>query len=80
MALLFGLKFVNYAIPTRLRPWNAWKRGEMFTEFWMGGAKGRDHWEDLGIGGRISLRWEMHINLALAEIQSIRIAEILSVN
>jgi hypothetical protein len=30
--------------------------GEVFTGFWMGGSKGRDHWEDLGIGGRITLR------------------------
>jgi hypothetical protein len=31
-------------------------RGEVFTEFQLGGPKGRDHWEDLGIGGRITLK------------------------
>jgi hypothetical protein len=30
--------------------------GEAFTGFWLGGPKGRNHWEDLGIGGRITLR------------------------
>jgi hypothetical protein len=34
-------------------------RGEVFTGFWLGGSKGRDHWEDLGIGGRITLRWTL---------------------
>jgi hypothetical protein len=24
--------------------------------FWLGGPKGRDHWKDLGIGGKIILR------------------------
>jgi hypothetical protein len=28
-------------------------RGELFTEFWLGGLKGKKHWEDQGIGGRI---------------------------
>jgi hypothetical protein len=23
------------------------------------GGKGRDHWEDLGVGGRIALRWTL---------------------
>jgi hypothetical protein len=32
-------------------------RGEVFTGFWFGGPKGRDHWEDLDVGGRIILRW-----------------------
>jgi hypothetical protein len=30
--------------------WHAWGRGEVFTGFWLGGPKGRDHWEDLGVG------------------------------
>jgi hypothetical protein len=32
-------------------------RGEVLTGFWLGGPKARDHWEDLGVGGRITLRW-----------------------
>jgi hypothetical protein len=39
--------------------WHAWGRVEMFTGFWFGDAKVRDHWEDLGIGGRITLRWTL---------------------
>jgi len=31
--------------------------GEVFTGFWLGDPKGRDHWEDLGVGWRITLRW-----------------------
>jgi hypothetical protein len=34
-------------------------RGEVFTGFWLGSPKVRDHWEDLGIGGRITLRWTL---------------------
>jgi hypothetical protein len=30
--------------------------GAVFTGFWLGGPKARDHWEDLGIGRRITLR------------------------
>jgi hypothetical protein len=26
---------------------------------WLGGLNARDHWEDLGIGGRITLRWTL---------------------
>jgi hypothetical protein len=32
-------------------------RGEVHTTFWLGSLKGGDHWEDLGIDGRITLRW-----------------------
>jgi len=39
--------------------WHAWGREEVFTGFWFGGPKGRDHWEDLGIGGRITLTWTL---------------------
>jgi hypothetical protein len=33
--------------------------GRVFTGFLLGGPKVRDHWEDLGIGGRITLRWAL---------------------
>jgi hypothetical protein len=36
--------------------WHAWRRGEVFTEFWLGVTKLRAHWEDLGVSGRITLR------------------------
>jgi len=29
--------------------------GEVFTGFWLGGPKVRDHWEDRGVDGRIAL-------------------------
>jgi hypothetical protein len=31
--------------------------GEVHTIFWLGSLKGGDHWEDLGVDGRITLRW-----------------------
>jgi hypothetical protein len=34
-------------------------RGEVFTGLWLGGPKARDHWEDLGVCGRITLRWTL---------------------
>jgi hypothetical protein len=34
-------------------------RGEVSTGFWLGGPKARDHWEDLYINGRITLRWTL---------------------
>jgi hypothetical protein len=33
--------------------------GRVFTGFWLRGPKARDHWEDLGLGGRITLRWSL---------------------
>jgi hypothetical protein len=30
-------------------------RVEVFTGSWLGGLKGRDHWEDIGVGGTITL-------------------------
>jgi hypothetical protein len=29
---------------------------EKYTKFWLGSPKGRDHWEDVGIDGRIILQ------------------------
>jgi hypothetical protein len=34
-------------------------RGVLFKGFWLGGPKARDHWEDVGVGGRITLRWTL---------------------
>jgi hypothetical protein len=34
-------------------------RGEVFREFWLEGPKVRDHREDLGIDGKITLRWTL---------------------
>jgi hypothetical protein len=31
-------------------------RGEVFSWFWLGGLKAGDHWEGLGIRGRITLK------------------------
>jgi hypothetical protein len=31
-------------------------RGEVFKGFWLGDQKARSHWENLGVGGRITLR------------------------
>jgi hypothetical protein len=32
------------------------RTGEVFTGFWLGSTKARDHWEDLGVDGRITLK------------------------
>ena len=37
--------------------WRVWGRGETCTEFWWGSLRERDHWGDLGVDGRIILRW-----------------------
>jgi hypothetical protein len=35
------------------------EEGRVFTGFWLGGPKVRNQWEDLGVGGRITLRWTL---------------------
>jgi hypothetical protein len=42
--------------------WHALGRGEVLTGFWLGGPKARNHWEDLGIRERITLKWEIGID------------------
>jgi hypothetical protein len=34
-------------------------RREVLTGFWLGGPKARDHWEDLCVGGGITLKWTL---------------------
>jgi hypothetical protein len=36
-------------------------RGEVLTGFWLGGPQARDQSENLGVGGRITLRWTLGI-------------------
>jgi hypothetical protein len=33
--------------------------GGVFTRFWLGGPKGKDHWKDMAVGGRVTLRWAL---------------------
>jgi hypothetical protein len=33
--------------------------GRGVYRIWLGDPKVRDHWEDLGVGGRITLRWTL---------------------
>jgi hypothetical protein len=47
-----------YYIHRRLM-WHPWGRGEVFTGFWLGDPKVRDHREDLGVGERITLSWTL---------------------
>jgi hypothetical protein len=37
--------------------WHVWFTGEEHTRFWLGDLRERDHLEDLGIVGRIMLKW-----------------------
>jgi hypothetical protein len=39
--------------------WHVWGREEVFTGFWLGGPNARDHWENVGVGGRITLSWTL---------------------
>jgi hypothetical protein len=39
--------------------WHASGREEVFTDFWLVGPKVRDRWEDLDVGERITLRWNL---------------------
>jgi hypothetical protein len=39
--------------------WHPSGRGKVFRGFWLGGKNLRDHWEDVSIGGRITLRWTL---------------------
>jgi hypothetical protein len=45
--------FVRVIKSRRMR----WAGHEVFIGFWLGGPKGREHWEDLDVGGRITLSW-----------------------
>ena len=37
--------------------WHTWGTGEVRTRFWQGNLRERDHWENIGVDGRIILKW-----------------------
>jgi hypothetical protein len=37
--------------------WHAWWAGEVHIGFWWGDMQERNHFEDLGLDGRIILKW-----------------------
>jgi hypothetical protein len=37
--------------------WHIWETGKVHTGFWMGDLREKDHLEDLGIDGRVILKW-----------------------
>jgi hypothetical protein len=56
---LYSSPNIVRVIKLRRMRWHAWRRGEEFTGFWLGGPKVKDYCEDLGIGGWIMLRWSL---------------------
>jgi hypothetical protein len=56
---LYSSPNIVRVIKSRRMRWHACGRGEVFTGFWLGGPKVRDHREDLGVGGRITLSWAL---------------------
>jgi hypothetical protein len=54
--------------------WYAWVKGEVLTGFLLGGPKGRDQREDLGVGGRITLRLDLR-EMGIDGINWIRLAQ-----
>jgi len=39
--------------------WYIWETGEVYTGFWRGDLRKRDHLKDIGIDGRIILNWTL---------------------
>jgi hypothetical protein len=59
-SLHFSPTIVRAIISRRMR-WvgHVARMGEVFIGFWLGGPKVRNHWENLDIDGRITLRWTL---------------------
>jgi hypothetical protein len=55
---LYSSPNIVRVINSRMMRWagHVARMGEVFTRFWLGGPKVTDYWEDLGVGGKITLR------------------------
>jgi hypothetical protein len=53
------LRWLNQGEWGGLDMWHACGMGDLFTGFWLGGPKGRDHLVDLGVGEKITLNWTL---------------------
>jgi hypothetical protein len=49
-------------------------KGEVFTGFRLRGPKGRYHWEDLGVGGRMTFKMDLR-EIGIDEANWIRLAQ-----
>jgi hypothetical protein len=58
---LYSSPNIVRAIKSRRMRWagHVGRMRELFTGFWLGGPKVRNHWEDLGVGERITLSWTL---------------------
>jgi hypothetical protein len=56
---LYSSPNIVRAIKSRRMRWVEQVACEVFTGFWLGGPKVRDNWKDLGVGGKITLRWTL---------------------
>jgi hypothetical protein len=56
---LYSSPNIVQAIKSRITRWagHVWERGKMYTGFWWGNLKERDHLDDPGVDRRIILRW-----------------------
>jgi hypothetical protein len=52
----------------------AWERREKCTRFWWESPKERDHWEDLGVGGKMGSEWILG-RLAWGGVDWIRLSQ-----
>jgi hypothetical protein len=57
---LYSSPNIVRVIKSRKMWWaDAGGRGGVFTGFWLGSPKVRDHWEGLDVGGRVRLSWTL---------------------
>jgi hypothetical protein len=59
--ILYSSPNIVRVIKSRRMKWvgHVARMGEVFTGFWFGRPKGRDNWEDLDIGWKITLKWTL---------------------